>query len=89
MDAHTFVCIQATTDGSTMTTHTVDCAECDWRISKVRTIASYESCAHVDTCLFVQVPAQDWPEGSMRPVYLYRSGYPQKGANLEHVSICV
>jgi hypothetical protein len=25
----------ATTDGSTMTTHTADCAECDWRVNKV------------------------------------------------------
>lgn len=25
----------ATTDGSTVTTHNADCAECDWRINKV------------------------------------------------------
>src|SRR5690349_1058272 len=26
----------ATVDGSTMTTHTADCFECDWRVNKVR-----------------------------------------------------
>ena len=25
---------KATIDGSTMTTHTADCADCDWRIAK-------------------------------------------------------
>ena len=39
-----------------MTTHTADCAECDFRISKV--------------------PAADWPEGSKRVLYQYRSSYP-------------
>ena len=48
----------ATKDGSTMTTHTADCAECDWRINKV--------------------PAADWPEGSMRPIYLITGAYPRQ-----------
>jgi dipeptidase len=39
-----------------MTTHTADCAECDFRISKV--------------------PAADWPEGSERVLYQYKSSYP-------------
>ena len=39
-----------------MTTHTADCAECDFRINKV--------------------PAADWPEGSKRVLYQYRSSYP-------------
>jgi hypothetical protein len=36
-----------------MTTHTADCAECDFRLARV--------------------PAKDWPEGAMRPVYLFAS----------------
>jgi hypothetical protein len=36
-----------------MTTHTADCAECDFRLAKV--------------------PAQDWPPGSQRPIYLFAS----------------
>lgn len=44
---------QASADGSTMTTHTADCAECDFRLARV--------------------PARDWPEGAMRPVYLFAS----------------
>ena len=45
-------------DGSTMTTHTADCAECDFRLARV--------------------PAKDWPEGAMRPVYLFASAYPRR-----------
>lgn len=61
--------------GSPMTTHTGDCAECDWRVNKV--------------------PARDWPEGSMRPVWLITATYPRqvredrgytwKKENLEHM----
>lgn len=47
-----------TTTGSPMTTHTADCAECDWRINKVS--------------------AQDWPEGSMRPILLITGAYPRQ-----------
>ena len=47
----------ATTDGSVFTTHTADCAECDWRVNKV--------------------PAQDYPIGSMRPIYLITGSYPR------------
>ena len=36
-----------------MTTHTADCAECDFRVAKV--------------------PAQDWPDGATRPIYLFSS----------------
>ncbi len=39
-----------------MNTHTSDCSDCDFRISKV--------------------PARDWPAGSKRPLYLYKSNYP-------------
>eukprot|EP01031_Cornospumella_fuschlensis_P034734 gene34734-42059_t len=48
----------ASTTGSPMTTHTADCAECDWRINKV--------------------PARDWPEGSMRPVWIITGAYPRQ-----------
>lgn len=40
-----------------MTTHNMDCLDCDFRINKV--------------------PAANWPEGSMRPLYLLRDEYPQ------------
>ena len=49
---------KATIDGSTMVTHTMDCAECDWRINKV--------------------PSQDWPSGSMRPIYKIEGAYPRQ-----------
>jgi len=42
--------------GGPIATHTADCSDCDFRISKV--------------------PAKDWPEGAMRPLYLYRGEYP-------------
>lgn len=42
--------------GGPIATHTADCSDCDFRISKV--------------------PAKDWPEGTMRPLYLYRGEYP-------------
>eukprot|EP00599_Poterioochromonas_sp_BG-1_P008283 CAMPEP_0173138200 /NCGR_PEP_ID=MMETSP1105-20130129/3549_1 /TAXON_ID=2985 /ORGANISM="Ochromonas sp., Strain BG-1" /LENGTH=682 /DNA_ID=CAMNT_0014050751 /DNA_START=31 /DNA_END=2079 /DNA_ORIENTATION=+ len=49
---------KASATGSPMTTHTADCADCDWRANKV--------------------PARDWPEGSMRPVYQYKGPYPRQ-----------
>ena len=49
---------KASATGSPMTTHTADCADCDWRMNKV--------------------PARDWPEGSMRPVYQYKGPYPRQ-----------
>jgi hypothetical protein len=52
---------QASADGSTMTTHTADCAECDFRLARV--------------------PAKDWPEGAMRPVYLFASACTCRGTN--------
>lgn len=49
---------KATVDQSTMTTHTADCSDCDWRVNIV--------------------PARDWPEGSMRPIYILTSQYPKQ-----------
>lgn len=48
----------ASSTGSPLTTHTADCAECDWRVNKV--------------------PARDWAEGSMRPIYLISGTYPRQ-----------
>lgn len=42
--------------GGSMTTHTSDCSNCDFRLSKI--------------------PARDWPEGSLRPLYLLKYSYP-------------
>lgn len=45
-----------------MTTHTSDCSNCDFRLSKI--------------------PARDWSEGSLRPLYLLKYSYP---ATVSHV----
>ncbi len=42
--------------GGSMTTHTSDCSNCDFRLSKI--------------------PSRDWPEGSLRPLYLLKYNYP-------------
>jgi dipeptidase len=55
----------ASRDGSTITTHTNDCADCDTRMA--------------------YIPARDWPEGSMRPVYISVDGYPRFVGNRSDV----
>ena len=63
-----------------MTTHTADCLNCNFRLGKVSTPTDQPPSQHKipQYCksLSLQVPAQDWPEGTMRPLYVYHGAYP-------------
>jgi hypothetical protein len=71
---------KAGTDGP-MTTHTADCSDCDFRVSKVT--SSHSSIISSPTLsppnILVnsdQTPAMDWEPHSTRPLYLYKGNYP-------------
>lgn len=74
---------KAGTDGP-MTTHTADCSDCDFRVSKV----TFSHCQTISSSTLItlrppnilvnseQTPAMDWEPHAMRPLYLYKGNYP-------------